>query len=161
MHDNVATVETFYKAFDQRDPSAMAACYLENIHFTDPVFGDLLGDEVRAMWHMLCDQATDLHVTYVVVAAGATSVSAHWEAVYTFGPTGRPVRNCIDSTFEFRDGKIIRHIDTFNLWKWMRMAVGISGALTGWSGFAQNKVRTTARKGLDRFLDDHPQYTTD
>ncbi len=161
MHDNAATIETFYTAFEARDPAAMAACYHQDVHFTDPVFGDLHGDEAKAMWHMLCDQAPDLRVTHTDVAADDISGSAHWEAIYMFGPTGRRVHNRIDAAFAFSDGKIIRHIDTFDLWKWMRMAVGMSGALAGWSGSAQNKVRTTARKGLDRFLDDHPEYTVD
>ncbi|MCZ7534245.1 MAG: nuclear transport factor 2 family protein [Acidimicrobiia bacterium] len=160
MHDNLVTIESFYTAFEGRDHAAMAACYHQDVHFTDPMFGDLHGDEARAMWHMLCDQATDLRVTYTVVEADDRSGSARWEAVYTFGPTGRKVHNRIDSTFGFSDGTIIRHIDTFNLWKWMRMALGTSGALAGWSGFAQTKVRTTARNGLDRFLKDHPEYTT-
>ncbi|KAA3635390.1 MAG: nuclear transport factor 2 family protein [Armatimonadetes bacterium] len=161
MHDNAATIESFYSAFDERDFAAMAACYHKNVHFTDPVFGDLRGAEAAAMWHMLCDQAADLAVTVAGVAADDTSGSARWEATYTFGPTGRKVHNRIDAAFEFSDGKIIRHIDTFNLWKWMRMAAGLPGALAGWSGSAQNKVRSTARKNLDRFLAEHPEYDAD
>lgn len=161
MPDNAETIDTFYAAFQEKDPVAMAACYHKDVHFTDPVFGDLHGGKAMAMWHMLCNQAADLEVAFTDVAADDTSGSAHWEAVYTFGPTGRKVHNRIDAAFEFSDGTIIRHIDTFDLWKWMRMAIGISGILAGWNGSAQNKVRATARKGLDRFLSEHPEYGAD
>jgi uncharacterized protein len=152
------TIQTFYEAFQRRDHSAMGACYHTDIHFSDPVFEDLRGDEARAMWHMLCEQGADLEVTFRDVEVEGDHGSAHWEAAYTFTPTQRKVLNRIDASFTFVDGKIIRHADSFDLWRWMRMAIGMSGVLVGWSGSAQNKVRTTGRAGLDKFLDAHPEY---
>jgi ketosteroid isomerase-like protein len=157
MSDNARTIERFYTAFQQRDHAAMAACYHPSIHFSDPAFGDLYGDEARAMWHMLCDRGADLEVTFNRVQANGDG-SARWEARYSFAPTGRPVHNRIRSSFVFDDGQIIRHADVFDMWRWTRMALGATGVLTGWTWFTKNKVRQTARRSLDRFIDDHPEY---
>ena len=153
------TIESFYRAFQQRDYAGMAVLYHPAIHFSDPVFPDLHGDEARAMWHMLCDQAPDLRVTFTNVTAEGASGRAHWEARYVFSPTGRPVHNEIDATFEFEGGKIIRHIDSFGLWRWTRMALGTMGVLTGWSRFTKGKVQDVADRGLRRFMTEHPEYT--
>lgn len=158
MHANVETINSFYQAFQQRDPAGMAACYDEDIHFSDPVFPDLRGDEARAMWHMLCERGTDLNVTYDQVSADGDRGAAHWEARYTFPPTGRLVHNRVDASFAFRDGKIVRHIDDFDLWRWTRLALGTPGVLAGWTPFLQQKVKKTAASGLGRFIDEHPEY---
>jgi len=160
MSSDATTIESFYTAFARRDHVAMAACYHESVRFSDPVFTELRGNEVRAMWHMLCEQATDLDVTVGDVHAADDTGSAHWEARYTFGPTSRRVHNEIDASFVFENGKIIRHRDQFDLWRWTRMALGMTGVLTGWTGFTKAKVRTTARRGLERFIAGHPEYRT-
>lgn len=131
----------------------MADCYSADVHFTDPVFGDLHGDEAAGMWRMLCTQAAELEVTTSDVRVDGTTGSASWEAAYTFGPSRRVVHNHIAAKFEFDErGLIVRHIDQFDLWKWSRMALGPMGVFLGWAPFFRSRVRQTARKGLDRFL---------
>jgi hypothetical protein len=75
-----------------------------------------------------------------------------WEAWYTFSRTGRKVHNIIDASFEFKDGKILVHQDTFDFWRWTRQALGMPGILLGWTPFMRNKVRVTARNGLKKFM---------
>ena len=36
----------------------MADCYHPDVHFSDPVFPSLKGDEARGMWRMLCERGT-------------------------------------------------------------------------------------------------------
>lgn len=161
VHENGETIRAFYSAFARRDHAGMGACYHPAVRFSDPVFTDLYGDEARAMWHMLCEQGEDLEVTLGDVTADSDRGTAQWQAHYTFGPSGRRVHNVISASFVFADGKIIQHTDDFDLWRWMRMAVGPAGAMIGWSPSAKRKVRETGRRGLDRFMDDHPEYSPD
>jgi len=158
--DNVAVIERFYTAFGERDHATMAACLHRDIHFSDPVFPELRGPRVAAMWHMLCEQGSDLTLTFSDVAADADTGAAHWEPRYTFGPTGRAVHNRIDASFRLSDGAIIDHVDAFDLWAWSRMALGFTGVALGWSPTVRNKVRSTAARSLDRFVRDHPEYAT-
>jgi ketosteroid isomerase-like protein len=144
-------VTRLYQAFAVRDHAAMARCYTSDARFSDPVFTDLQGPQVAAMWRMLCERATDLRITFRDVVAAGTSGSAHWEAWYTYSATGRPVHNAIDATFVFRDGLIAVHEDSFDLYHWARQALGVSGLLLGWTPAVQRAIRRRAAQALARF----------
>ncbi|MBL8605338.1 MAG: nuclear transport factor 2 family protein [Myxococcales bacterium] len=150
-HPNAALIESFYTAFQRRDAAAMGALYADDVRFSDPVFTDLRGPRARAMWAMLCERGKDLTLEFSGVEADDHAGRAHWEARYTFSATGRKVHNVIDARFVFRDGKIVEHVDQFDLWRWSRMALGPMGVLLGWSPMVQNKIRGQAARGLDAF----------
>ena len=152
MHRNAELVRNFYAAFQQRDYRGMAACYHPAVNFSDEVFTDLEGAQASAMWQMLCERAKDLKIEFRDIEADASAGHAHWEAWYTFSATGRRVHNKIDARFEFREGKIIRHRDSFDFWAWASQALGPTGRLLGWSGFLKNRVRTQAARSLAAFL---------
>ncbi len=158
-HPNAALIDRFYAAFARRDAAAMAACYAPDAHFSDPVF-ELRGPQVGAMWAMLCERATDLDLHWRDVHADAATGGAHWEPRYTFSATGRPVHNVIDASFTFDAGRIVRHVDTFDLWRWSRMALGAKGALLGWSPLVRNAVRAQGRRGLDAWINKPPRATS-
>lgn len=104
------------------------------------------------MWQMLCERGKDLKIEFRDIEADDSAGQAHWEAWYTFSGTGRPVHNRIDARFDFRDGLIIRHRDTFDFWAWASQALGPTGRLLGWSGFVKNRVRSKAAASLAAFL---------
>jgi ketosteroid isomerase-like protein len=149
---NEALIDRFYSAFARRDHETMAECYVADATFSDPVFPDLHGDEVRAMWEMLCERGLDLSLTHSNVRADGDTGSAHWVAEYTFSGTGRHVVNEIDASFGFADGLIAEHVDRFDLWRWTRQALGPVGLIAGWSPPIQNKVRDQARANLREFM---------
>jgi hypothetical protein len=154
VHPNAQLIETLYGALARRDGAAMAACYARHARFKDPVF-DLADAEIGAMWKMLCERATDLRVEWRDVTADASSGAAHLEAWYTFSATGRSVHNVIEAKFRFSEGRILKHRDRFNLWRWSRMALGARGALAGWTPMVQRKIRAQARRGLDLWIARH------
>ena len=151
-HPNATLLTGLYNAFAARDGDAMASAYTPDAAFSDPVFTDLHGKEVGAMWKMLCSRAKDLRVEARDISASDLEGKAHWEAWYTFTKTGRPVHNVIDATFEFRNGRIAVHRDQFDLWKWAGQALGTSGKLLGWSPIIQGAVRKQAREGLAKYM---------
>jgi len=148
---NRELIHRLYVALDQRNGDAMAECYHPQASFRDPVF-DLRGTEVGDMWRMLTSRATDLRAQASDIVADAATGSAHWVAHYTYSGTGRPVENRIDAKYRFADGLIIDHVDTFDLWRWTRQALGPVGLLLGWTPMVQAKVRRQARAGLDRYI---------
>jgi ketosteroid isomerase-like protein len=108
-------ITKFYTAFQNKDWKTMQSCYHDEVVFSDPVFQNLKGNEAKAMWHMLVSAGKDLKLDFSNAKANDKSGSCHWEAFYSFSRTGRKVHNIIDATFEFKDGKIIRHSDVFDL----------------------------------------------
>jgi ketosteroid isomerase-like protein len=156
MHTEL--INRFYTAFQKQDWQTMNSCYHPEATFYDPAFRNLNSKEVRAMWHMLCLNARDFSLTFTDVAANEKTGQCLWVATYTFSKTGNKVINRIAAAFEFKAGLIVKHTDTFDLWKWSRQALGVSGLLLGWSALVQNKVNDNARKSLARFIAEHPEY---
>ena len=154
MHPNAKVIHDFYEAFGRRDAAAMNVHYHPDVEFSDPVFPKLRGDEARAMWTMLCGRAADLRVEASGIDADDATGKAHWDARYTFSATGNAVLNRIDASFTFRDGKIIRHDDRFDLWKWAGQALGMKGKLLGWTPFVRGAIRKQADRGLRAFMRD-------
>ena len=153
MHPNETVIEAFYSAFQKRDAPAMNACYDAKAEFSDPVFQNLKGQHVGAMWRMLCERGKDLKIEFSGIHADEFSGKVHWEAEYTFSATGRKVHNKINAVFEFRNGKIVAHRDVFDLWKWTRMALGVKGWILGWTPLVQNVIRKQAAKSLKQFME--------
>lgn len=151
MHPNAELITEFYEAFSRGDGDAMASCYHPDVRFSDPVFPNLAGQEAGDMWRMLTSSAADLRVEFSDVHADDQTGRAHWEAWYTFSATGNKVHNVIDARFEFRDGKIIRHVDDFDFWRWSRQALGAPGVLLGWTPLVRNKVRAQAGAKLEHW----------
>ncbi|MFD2230449.1 nuclear transport factor 2 family protein [Alkalimarinus sediminis] len=143
-------IQTFYTAFKARDHVSMAKCYHPDAVFRDEVFS-LKGEYIGAMWQMLCERGADMEMTFSVTETSGI-VTAHWEPTYTFRQTGRIVHNIIDAEFEFKDGKIVNHVDRFNFWRWSRQALGVPGLVLGWSPFLRNKVSVMANKALQTFI---------
>lgn len=142
------TLEKFYASFSKGNAEAMNSCYHENATFEDPAFGKLNSNQVKAMWQMLLSkkEESQFKIKYQVLSEN----SATWEASYLYGK--RKVVNNVSSTFIFKEDKIIRHIDDFNLWKWTQQALGLSGYLLGWSSFMRNKIQKTTNQKLKKFM---------
>lgn len=153
MHPNAGLLTRFYAAFARRDHATMAASYAPSARFSDPVFPDLNGPQIGAMWRMLCLRATDLRVEASAVDADDRRGTAHWEAWYTYSATGRLVHNVIDASFRFEAGLILEHTDHFDLYRWSRQALGLKGVLLGWAPPVQGTIRRTAGRALARSLE--------
>ncbi|OUR91794.1 limonene-1,2-epoxide hydrolase [Flavobacteriales bacterium 34_180_T64] len=146
-------IKTFYTAFNNLDAETMISCYHHDIIFEDPAFGILKGEKAKNMWRMLCasQKGNTFDVKFSKIEADEKKGSAHWEAFYNFSKTGRSVHNKIDATFEFKDGKIINHIDHFDLHNWAKQAIGFKGFLLGGTSFFKTKLQGQTNALLSKF----------
>jgi ketosteroid isomerase-like protein len=148
---NTQLIERFYGAFDKSDGDAMASCYSAQVRFSDPVFGDLRGDQAGAMWRMLTSGPGLLRIELLEHEAGEAEGSAHWRAHYTFTQTGRPVLNDVHASFGFQDGLIAKHRDDFSFHRWARQALGPVGLALGWTPLLRTSVRRRAAARLAEY----------
>ncbi|MBC7411421.1 MAG: nuclear transport factor 2 family protein [Bacteroidia bacterium] len=149
---NEALIEQFYTAFAQLNAETMVACYDDNIIFEDPAFGVLHGNDAKNMWRMLtANNKIQLKVTFDCVNANDSTGSANWTAHYLFSKTGRKVTNRISAKFEFKNGKITKHTDSFNFWLWSRQALGFAGYALGWTPFLKHKVQQNTKALLNTY----------
>lgn len=153
MQSNEDIIKRFYSAFQKLDYQTMNDCYSQDIIFSDPVFLVLKGDEVKAMWEMLCKNAKDFSLTFSdIELLDEEYATCRWTACYTFSKTGKKVVNKIKAYMKFYDGKIIEHSDAFRLSTWIGQALGWKGVLFGWSGFMKRAVQKNARRNLNGFM---------
>lgn len=147
------TIEKFYHFFGQLDAEAMVALYHEEVVFQDPAFGTLHGERAKNMWRMLCEsqKGKDFQVKVDDIGASGNVGEATWEAFYTFSKTGRKIHNIINASFELKDGKIIRHIDKFDLYRWSRQALGMKGLLLGWTPIFKTQLHSQTNHLLDKY----------
>jgi ketosteroid isomerase-like protein len=128
--DNAKVIRELYEALDRHDGETMARLYAPDARFEDPAFGKLTGSEAGDMWRMLTGRSKDLSVELAEHEATGDHGKAHWIATYTFS-TGRHVVNDIRARFQFREGLIVDHRDSFNFHKWARQALGPTGWILG------------------------------
>jgi ketosteroid isomerase-like protein len=152
MTQNEEIITAFYTAFQQKDVTAMQASYGDNATFSDAVFKDLSATEVRAMWEMLVAAGKDMELKFSNVKGTAQGGSADWVATYTFSRTGKKVINRIHAEFVIENGKITKHTDHFNFYKWAKQSLGTTGLLLGWTSTVRNKVMETAKNNLAAFM---------
>ncbi len=146
-------IEQFYRAFNNLDADKMVSRYHKDVIFEDPAFGVLKGERATNMWKMLCasqkGKEFKVHVTHIESSAEVTT--ATWEAFYVFSKTGRKIHNIVHAEFRFKEGKIISHKDTFDLYKWSKQALGSKGLILGWTPFFKNKLQIQTNRLLSNF----------
>lgn len=152
MHQHERLIQTFYSAFARKDFKTMAACYHNEVEFEDPAFGKLKGVEASKMWEMLLTRSKDLQVVFSNIQVNDQHGSANWVATYTFSRTGNKVVNNIQAAFEFKDGKIVKHTDRFDLSKWFVSAFGWKGYLFSALPFLKSKFKKQAKQTLTNFI---------
>lgn len=152
MKPNEQIIEEFYSGFAAANSSTMNSCYHPEVVFQDPVFGILQSDDVRDMWDMLIAKSGgNIAIKFSDVTAIANTGSVNWIADYLFSTTNRKVRNVVHAQFEFKDGLIYRHVDSFDLYTWSKQAMGLKGLLLGWTPFFKRKIQQTALQSLRSF----------
>lgn len=152
MKPNEQILEEFYSGFAAANSDTMNSCYHPEVVFQDPVFGTLESTDARDMWEMLIAKSQgSLSIKFSNVISNGKIGSVDWIANYTFSSTGRKVRNVIHAQFEFKDGLIYRHTDSFDLYHWSKQAFGIKGTLLGWTPFFKRKLQQTALQSLRAF----------
>jgi hypothetical protein len=142
----------FYSAFQQKNANGMNECYHQELHFEDPAFGRLSYSRTCNMWKMLCASAKDLSIEFSILKVEEQYVETMWIAEYTFGKTGRFVHNEIIAQMTFKDGKIIEHIDKFDLSKWAKQALGVQGWLIGGTPFFKKKLQQQTNYQLAKYI---------
>lgn len=150
--NNMELITKFYTSFAKADADEMINCYDSIITFTDPAFGTLNSNDVKNMWRMLIERSKgNLKIKFDNIEANDKTGSANWTAIYFYGDTQRKIINKISAKFEFGNGKIIKHTDHFNLWKWTQQAFGWKGYLFGWTSFMKKKIQSQTASLLQSY----------
>jgi ketosteroid isomerase-like protein len=127
----------------------MAACYTDDVVFSDPAFGELRGRDASDMWRMLTTRAKDFSLSFDNVRADERTGAAHWVATYLFSQTGNIVVNDIQARFVFRDGKICEHHDSFDLWKLVASGAGFQRPAARLDAVGEQRCSCSGLEGFE------------
>ncbi|MEM6644238.1 MAG: nuclear transport factor 2 family protein [Bacteroidota bacterium] len=152
MTEAASIVHRFYDALKAKDFKTIENLYHEQVVFNDPVFSHLNHRSVLAMWKMLLENDNSLFIEYHSVKIDRQVATCIWEARYNFSKKQLPVHNVIHTKMILKDERILKHTDSFALWKWSKMALGFPGKLFGWTPLMQNRIRSTARRALEKYM---------
>ncbi|HLI93003.1 MAG TPA: nuclear transport factor 2 family protein [Puia sp.] len=152
MNEEERLIDRFYANLRARDWERMVQLYHPGIFFYDPVFGNLDGAQVTAMWRMLLSGVNQLDLKLSDLTGGDGYASCRWTAIYLFTPTGRKVVNHGRAMFRIGEERILEHHDEFSFWRWSAQALGWKGRLFGWTTVFQKTVRRRALRQLERFM---------
>jgi hypothetical protein len=147
----MSVAQRFFEAFRLGDYHTMAQLYAPEATFSDPAFPLLSADEAGLMWRMLVTRAGGELSVSATVEEGPNHARVIWIARYPFGPRRRRVVNRIYTEMDIVAGKIVRHVDRFNFWRWSRQALGWKGWLLGWTPWLRKRVQMQAAESLRRF----------
>lgn len=157
MHPNEQLLTKLFQCLNAHDHNGMADCYDEKATFRDIAF-DLTGkQQIHAMWDMACSDnksgvKSDIKATVKELSANDSTGRVVVIDDYTFRDTGRKVHNPIVSTFEIRNGKIIKQTDDCDPASWASQAFGgFKGFIAGHVGFVRRS------KAMKKLKAEHPQ----
>lgn len=151
QQENYEVLKKFYHAFKIKNANELVSVYADDVQFSDPAFGDLQGEEAKAMWKMLLERDRNhVKLNFCDIEADETGGTVTWEAEYRYN--NKPVFNRIESRMEIEDGKIVKHKDNFSLQRWASMAMGAKGIALGLTPFLKPQIRKMARKSLNSYL---------
>lgn len=157
---NEQVVRDFFSCYQKHDFQGMHNCLHSDVKFSDFAF-DIKGSDVFAMWEWFCtrknpetgEKSVEV-LSFKDVKAGEENdvVTATYEITYLFSDTKRIVRYFIDSRFEFRNGKIVKHHDDGSIKTWSKQAFGPPISWLYWTPFFKKRVHKTAAEKLCAFI---------
>lgn len=152
MHPNEQLLTNLFQCLNAHNASGIAACYREDATFQDIAFRLRNKKQIHAMWDMICSPnkkgLSDIKATVQELTANDSTAHAVVIEDYTYRDNGRKVHNKITSTFEFRDGRILKQEDRCDPVSWANQAIGgVKGFIAGHIEFARrliamNKLKT-------------------
>lgn len=156
MHPIEQLLTKLFQCLNDHDHNGMADCYHDDATFRDDAFTLNGKRQIHAMWDMACsDNKTGVKSEIAVRVKELSANDSTGKAVviddYTFRVTGWKVHNPIVSTFEFRDGKIIKQTDDCDAASWASQAFG------GFKGFVAGHISFIRRgKAMKKLKEERP-----
>ncbi len=143
MHPNEQLLTTLFQCLNAHDHKGVAECYHDEATFRDIAFTLEGKRQIHAMWDMACSVnkkgvPSDIKATVKQLSANDATGKVLVDFDYTFRGTSKNkedkkrVLNPIESTYLFRDGKIIQQTDKADAVNWARQAFGgVLGRVVG------------------------------
>lgn len=153
MNANEELLHIFFRSLKSKNFIQLADCYAKNATFTNPVYISLNKTLTVAMFNMYIRNAENLRLDFKNITADHHSGSAEWLITYTTAKKNKVVIKYLKSHFTFKNEKIVKQVDDFNFYNYIRQIKGATGFMFGWARLYKTSVQNSAMKELIRFKD--------
>ena len=156
-----STIRRYTDALVRHDGNALLSCYHRHASFSDPIHPDLRAERVAGLLRFRLARIEAVQAETVWLAGDERKAQmlwrVRWRARSSDGlAAGRTRSLRVMSTFTFWEDEIVRQVDEFAPWAYLRQVHGLSGLVFGWLPGRLAGERERAALALDRFLEDQP-----
>ena len=156
-----STIRRYTDALVRHDGNALLSCYHRHASFSDHIHPDLRAERVEGLLRFRLARIEAVQAETVWLAGDERKAQmlwrVRWRARSSDGlAAGRTRSLRVMSTFTFWEDEIVRQVDEFAPWAYLRQVHGLSGLVLGWLPGRLAGERERAALALDRFLEDQP-----
>ena len=153
-----STIRRYTDALVRHDGTALLSCYHHHASFSDPIHPDLRAERVAWLLRFRLARLETVQAETVWLAGDERKAQMLWRVRWRArGSSGRaPGRTRslrVLSTFTFWEDEIVRQVDEFKPWAYLRQTHGVSGLALGWLPGRLAGERARAAQALDRFIE--------
>ncbi|MBP8307237.1 MAG: hypothetical protein KAY46_08225 [Burkholderiaceae bacterium] len=163
-----STIRRYTDALVRHDGTALLSCYHRHASFSDPIHPDVRAERVGWLMRFRLARLEQVQADTVWLAGDERKAQMLWrvrwrarrgagrEAGREVGRTrARSLR--VLSTFTLWEDEIVRQVDEFAPWAYLRQVHGLPGLALGWLPARLDAERERAAQALDRFIAGQPR----
>ena len=155
-----STIRRYTDAWARHDGSALLSCYHRHASFSDPVHPDLRAEQVGWLLRFRLARTEAMQTDTVWLAGDERKSQMLWRVRWRprgAASRGRTRSLRVLSTFSFWEDEIVRQVDEFSTWAYLRQVHGLTGLALGWLPGRLAGEQARAALALDRFIDGQPR----
>ena len=145
MHDHSKLIDSFFKAFSERDFNTMKSLAKSSIVYYDPLYGYLNEEDVFLMWESRYSQK-DFTLNYRDIKdEGDGYFTLKIEVDYVHK---KIIHQEMKAYFKIENGFIAEYSHGFSVHQLCKQEYGLIGNLLGWNRLIQQRIKNDARREL-------------
>jgi len=145
MHDHSKLIETFFKAFSERDFNTMKSLAKSSIVYYDPLYGYLNEEDVFLMWESRYGKKDFTLNYHDIKDEGDGYFTVKIEVAYFHK---KMIHQQMKAYFKIENGFIAEYSHGFSVHQLCKQEYGLLGNLLGWNRLIQHRIKNDARREL-------------
>lgn len=145
MQENSELIDSFFKAFSERDFNTMKSLSKSSIVYYDPLYGYLNDGDVFMMWDDRYGKNGFTLMYHDVKDEGDDYYTVKVEVVYSRKKT---ITQQMKAYIKIENGLIAEYSHGFSVHQLCKQEYGLMGNLLGWNRLVQQRIKNDARREL-------------
>ncbi len=145
MQDHLKLIDSFFKAFSERDFNTMKSLTKSSIVYYDPLYGYLNDEDVFLMWESRYSKNGFTLIYQDIKDEGDGYFTLKIDVTYF---RKKMNRQQMKAYFKIENGFIAEYSHGFSVHQLCKQEYGLFGNLLGWNRLIQQRIKNDARREL-------------